>query len=259
MIEGRWELKYMIHEQAVLGLLELVGDDAVPDEHAEDIGLGRRGYTVSSVYLDNHGFDGYTERLRMDRIRNRVRVRTYGQPGSDAPVFLEAKRKLDNQVIKHRGYACGNQEWLALGPRPWQAIPDKVTGLDRVRAKRFVRHVDGMKMETVCLVRYEREIFKSGSARLTLDRDVRAAPRPQATELLGPCPARLFPKDWIVLELKFFDQMPGWMRRVNAQLRLRSEPVSKFALGVATTVRADHPHELAQLTPATLRRLEAAA
>jgi hypothetical protein len=256
--EGRWELKYMIHEREVPGLLDEVGDDAQPDPHAEDIGLGRKGYTVSSVYLDNHGFEGYTERLRMDRIRNRVRIRTYGQPGSDAPVFLEAKRKLDNNVIKHRGYACGNQLWRTLGPRPWQAIPEMVEGIDRVRARRFVDHVDGKRMESVCLVRYEREIFTAGSARLTLDRDVRAAPRPPPTELLAPCPARLFPPDWIVLELKFFGQMPGWMRRVNARMKLRSEPVSKFALGVATTVRPDHPHELAQLMPATLRRLEAA-
>lgn len=258
MTEGRWELKYMIREEAVPGLLDEVGDHAVPDEHASDIGHGRKGYTVSSIYVDNEGFEGYTERLRMDRIRNRVRVRTYGKKGDDSPIFLEAKRKLDNQVIKHRGYACGALEWFTLGERPWQHIPETVEGIDRIRARRFVDHVDGKRMDPVCLVRYEREIFKSGTARLTLDRDVRAAPRPPANDLHGPCPIRLFPPDWIVLELKFFGQMPGWMRRVNARLRLRAEPVSKFALGVATTVRADHAAELAQLMPATIRASEAA-
>lgn len=250
MTEGRWELKYMVREENIPHLLDVVKPYVVPDENASLLPNGGYGYTVSSLYLDNEQLEGYTERLRMDRIRNRVRVRTYGRPGDRAPVFLEAKRKLDNQVIKHRARApFDSQEWKELGDRPWQACVEPLTGVNRQRAKRFRDHVDGKKMVPVCTVRYEREIFTSGNDRLTLDRNVRAAVRPPANELYAPSTIRLIPKPWVVLELKFYGQAPEWMRMVTRELHLRAEPVSKFALGVGLGLRADHPLEVKQITP----------
>jgi len=256
--EGRYELKYIIAEEQVPGLLKTVEPYVQPDPNASPLPRGGFGYIVSSLYLDDVALTGYTERLNMDRIRNRVRARTYATRGSGAPVFLECKRKLDNQVIKHRAFACTAEEWERLGPRPWQHAPERLSGAKRAVAERFVRHVDGFNMVPVCIVRYEREIFIEGSARLTLDRDVRAVSKPTTTDLYAPADVQLIPLGYIVLELKFNGQMPGWMRVVNRQLRLRAEPVSKFALGVGHSLRADKPHEIRMITPPTIRAIGAA-
>ena len=240
----------MVREETIPQLLRIVEPYVEPDENASILPTGGYGYTVSSLYLDDSALTGYNERLRMDRIRNRVRARTYGVAGDGAPVFLEAKRKLDNNVIKHRARAPFDADaWRELGDRPWQACVEPLSGIHRRRAERFVDHVDGMGMVPVCTVRYEREIFKAGTARLTLDRSVRAAARPPANDLYVPCPIRLIPDPWVVLELKFYGQAPEWMRMVTRELHLRAEPVSKFALGVCFGLRSDHPLEVAQITP----------
>ncbi len=258
MSEGRFEYKYMIREERVSELLDLVRPYASLDPNGDILPSGRQGYVVSSLYLDDAALTGYTERLRMDRIRNRVRVRTYGRVGDNSPVFLEAKRKLDNQVIKHRVRVGTADRWATLGERPWQGAVAALEGSERLRGERWLRHVDSMHMMPVCTVRYEREIYVEGKSRLTLDRDVRAAPRPPAAELYVPSSIKLLPREWVVLELKFRGSMPGWMRQVVEAMSLRSEPVSKFGLGVGLGLRGTHPGELRQLIPYSVR-IEGAA
>ncbi|HJN74842.1 MAG TPA: polyphosphate polymerase domain-containing protein [Myxococcota bacterium] len=245
MSEGRYELKYVLHETETPRLLAAIAGHVEPDRHASALPSGGLGYIVSSVYLDTLQFEGYAERLRMERIRNRVRVRTYGRAGDGAPVFLECKRKLADQVIKHRT-RMGDADSYQLGPeRSWDQIDDR-------RVQRFARAVQGMK--AMCVVRYEREIFTADTARLTVDRNVRAGPVDDTRQLYAPVPLDLIPEDWCVIELKFNGQMPGWMRRASHELQLYSEPVSKFALGMVMSRRADHPGELRQLTPSTILR-----
>lgn len=255
MTEGRYELKYMVREENVPELLALAEAHVQADPHAKPLPSGGRGYVVSSLYLDDIHLTGYTERLRMDRIRNRVRVRTYGRaPGDRAPVFLEAKRKLDNQVIKHRIYAGNSDDWLDYGDRPWQRAVPLLEGHQRRRGERWMRHVDSMHMVPVCTVRYEREIFIEGTARLTLDRIIRAAAQPPAWNLFVEAPVVLVPEPWVVLELKFNGDMPVWMRQIVRAMKLRAEPVSKFGLGVVLGMRRDHRHEVDQLVPHSVRR-----
>jgi len=251
--EGRFEFKYMIPEQRVSEVLDLVRPYAALDPNGEILPSGRRGYVVSSLYLDDAALSGYSERLRMARIRNRVRVRTYGRAGEGRPVFLEAKRKLDNQVIKHRVRVCTAEQWASLGERPWQRAIQQLEGSERLIGKRWVQHVDTMHMMPVCTVRYEREIYVEGRARLTLDRDVRGTASPPAEDLYVPSTLQLLPRDWVVLELKFNGSMPVWMRDLVRAMSLRSEPVSKFGLGVVQGLRATHPGELRQLIPYSVR------
>lgn len=259
MSEGRYELKYIIAEEDCPALLDLAAPHVSLDANARPMPSGRKGYVVSSVYLDDPELGGYTERLNMDRVRNRVRVRTYGARGQGAPVFLEAKRKLDDQVIKHRVKVSDAETWATLGDRPWQHVLEGLTRAQRAIADRFVAHVDGRNMVPVCTVRYEREIFVEGTSRLTLDRFVQGVSNPPAHDLYAPADLRLIPEGWVVLELKFNGQMPGWMRVLNRAMKLRAEPVSKFALGVGHALRADRPQEIRMITPPTIRRFQGAA
>lgn len=264
--EGRAELKYAIHQSQRLAVLRQAWSQVVADENAALMdGLGHlrdpdgnppRGYLVSSLYVDDARFSGYAERLDSRRIRNRLRIRTYGRPGQRRPVFLEAKRKLDSRVIKHRVLVCDTEQWAELpGPRPWRATPGLCTVASAQRtARRWVQAVDRGAMGVVCRVEYLRETFVAGSSRLTLDHQVAAARTDDPHALRGPCPLALLPRDWIVLELKYNGSCPVWMRQLARSLRLQSEPISKFALGVAHAHRPQRAAELRHLTPPTVRR-----
>lgn len=264
MIEGRAEMKYAVPVERRAAILEVARGNIVPDPHADDLraalpglvgpeGEPPRGYRVSSVYFDTPTLHGYTERLERQRVRNRLRVRAYGWPGQPAPVFLEAKRKRGPRVIKHRADIGDARDWEThASPRPWQAL---CAGADpESPAARWVDAVDGPGMEPVCRVAYVRETWCDGTARLTMDHAVGAGIPADARDLRGPTPEPLIPDGWMVLELKFDADEPGWMRALVRTLHLCAEPVSKFALGVMVLHRGGRVAERRLLTPPSILR-----
>lgn len=266
-LEGRSELKYALpaaRRGEVLALAQgHIEVGAYTGSLADHPGVRWQagepepmGYLVHSLYLDTPRLDGYGERLADASIRNRVRIRTYGTAGQDAAVYLEAKRKLHERVIKQRVSVGRLSAWSRLpGPRPWVAAVAALPPGDVARqATRWLAAVEGPGMVPVCSTHYLREVYEAGTDRLTIDHQVRGAHGldPRAFQSEGEID--LVPPDWIVLELKFGGPMPGWMRTLVRQMRLCSEPVSKFALGVALTLRVDHPLEGQWLTPPSVLR-----
>lgn len=266
VIEGRFEMKYALPLERRAEVLEFARDFIAPDAHGLDLsdalpevdhrGEAPRGYRVSSLYFDDDRLTGYTRRIDGRRIRNRIRIRTYGDPGTPHPVFLEAKRKLHKQVVKHRVQVCSTRRWAKLpGPRPWDHLTDANSPTSQDRLHRWREAVREKALAPVCRVEYLRETFARDSLRLTLDHQVRAAPTTDPHALRGPCPIRLIPAGWVVLELKYNGQPPPWMRRLVSRFGLVAEPISKFALGVALTCRNGNPIDLRATTPPSLRGL----
>ena len=269
MSEGRSELKYALPPQARRAVLQEASPFVQPDPNAEALdvwlprlrpvsGLRATGYRVSSLYLDDPQLDGYGKRMADLPIRNRVRIRTYGEVGQLAPVFLEAKRKLYGRVVKARMRVCDTAGWAELGaPAPWRDLHARVTPALRRPVARWVKTVEDAGMASQCRVEYLRETYVDGSSRFTLDHEVRAAATGDAHALRGPCPTALLPPGWFVLELKFNGAMPAWMRGLTRRLHLTPEPVSKFALGMAHTVRCNAA-DVRRFTPPSVRRAPSA-
>jgi SPX domain protein involved in polyphosphate accumulation len=96
---GRFECKYILPVAAREEVLGIAEPHVVLDPNAVKLHDGTVGYEVHSLYYDTPGLHDYSERLLDRRIRNRLRVRTYGRPGDRAPVYLENKRKFEDQVV----------------------------------------------------------------------------------------------------------------------------------------------------------------
>lgn len=258
--EGRSELKYALPPSSRAAVLRQAQASVTPDPNGDPLhpylpglptvaGLAPTGYRVCSLYLDDPHLDGYAKRMADLPIRNRVRIRTYGLPGTKAPVFLEAKRKLRKRVIKHRIRVCDTDTWSTLDPAaPWRDLDGLVSPALRRPVARWVAAVEDPGMQVWCRVDYVRETYVEGTSRLTLDHRVSAAPTTDPLALRGPCPVGLLPPGWFVLELKFNGPMPAWIRRLTRSLRLVPEPVSKFALGMAHTVRRND-QDVQRFTP----------
>lgn len=252
---GRYELKYVVPATWRRVIVDLISPFVVPDPHAGDLGDGRRGYTVHSLYFDTPRLDDYFDRLAEARVRNRVRVRTYDTPDVRPPVFLENKRKCGRMVIKHRFRLCDARQWLDCDdPRPWAALYPTAAEDGAWAASVFHQLVEGGGRRPVSVVRYEREVFVPAGAnparvRLTLDRAVRAAVAASAADLFAPSRVELIPAEWTVMELKFERFAPAWMTTLRRQLGLGAVPVSKYGLSVARGVRGDRQREVRYLTP----------
>lgn len=256
---GRYEVKYAVPTAIRDRILEAAGGHMVPDPHGTPIPGGGLGYVVHSTYFDTATLDDYTSRLCDQRVRRRMRVRTYGAPGERQPVFLELKRKLDDQVIKQRAQVCDADRWASLGESPWEALIESCTGEARAVACRFASIVREHALSPVTSVHYEREVFvdvrpQYAQVRLTIDRAITASARPSVAELYPQPEVHLLPDGWSVLELKFDGAEPGWMRAISRELQLCAEPVSKYALAVATCLRAAYPREARRMTPHSVKR-----
>ncbi len=266
MIEGRFEMKYALPLQRRAEVLEYATQFIRPDENGNDLsevlpevlaarGVAPSGYRVSSLYFDDERLSGYARRIDGRRIRNRIRIRSYGDPGQSHPVFLESKRKLHKQVVKHRVMVCKTDVWANLpGATPWNAAEAPADALDRDRLQRWSRAVRDKGLAPVCRVEYWRETFTRGRMRLTLDHRVHAVATTDPHALRGTCETRLIPHGWVVLELKYHGQSPRWMRRLVSRFGLVAEPISKFALGVARTCRTGHALDLVATTPPSILR-----
>ncbi len=259
---GRYEYKYVLPLEARDQVLAVIGDKVRPDPHARARGDGIVGYYNHSVYLDTDDLFDYHERLAEQAIRNRLRARTYGHPGERQPVFLENKRKLEDWVVKQRVRVCDADAWTACdSDRPWVHWAAQVEGRGRYAADHFVRLVEEGGRRPVSTVHYFREVFVDArgdaraSVRLTLDREVTATVEPDGRGLYAEPDVELLPRDWMVMELKYRGDRPGWMRILCRALSLRAVPVPKFGLSVARGLRADHPRDSRHLLPPAIREM----
>lgn len=264
--EGRFELKYAIPASCRDRIVDIVRDYAVPDANGVDIGGGAIGYHVFSLYFDRPDCHDYFERLESLRIRNRLRIRTYGSPGQKQPVFLENKRKYEDRVVKHRVKVADADSWAAsTHPTPWGHFGESCKGRGRFSVDDFSMRVEAGR-EPMTVVSYRREVFVDPKPevriRLTVDHDVGACRSHDLRNLHAPPTHHLIPPDWVVLEFKFDGDKPLWMRKIAKEFRLRAEPISKFGLSMVHCVRGRRYRELRWLTPHSVRKaglLESAA
>ncbi len=260
---GRFELKYAVPTHLRDAILELAHDHVKPDRNALELPGGRRGYEVHSLYLDTPDLQDYRQRLAERKVRERLRVRSYGpREAGPFPVFLENKRKLENWVIKARvALPVDSERYVASTDRePWRQWIPEILGKGAYAAKHFERLTAHGRRIPVSVVHYTREVFVGldpdrPEVRLTLDHEVSATTRGLGYgDLYREPDVHLIPEGWMVLEMKFGGSKPAWMRHICRALKLRAVPVSKFGLSVARGAAGDRYREVRYLTPHPIRR-----
>ncbi len=259
---GRFELKYAVPTALRGRIVELARGHVKPDKHAIDLPAGFKGYEVHSLYLDTERLEDYRDRLAERKVRNRLRVRSYGpRERGPYPVFLENKRKLENWVVKSRvALPADSEVWCASRePEPWEPLLRQIRKGGLFSAEHFSRLTSGGVRIPVSVVHYEREVWVGldpcrTKVRLTLDHGVTATTRGlRPASLYDPPDVDLLPPGWMVVELKFGGSKPGWMRRLCRAMQLRATPVSKFGLSVAKGVAGNRYDEVRYLTPRGIR------
>ncbi len=260
---GRFELKYAVPVAQRDRILALARDHVRPDKHALDLPGGLQGYEVHSLYLDTPDLQDYRQRLAERKVRERLRVRSYGpRSAGPFPGFLENKRKLENWVIKARVALPANSEQYVAStqPEPWRQWIPAITGRGAYAAKHFERLTTNGRRVPVSVVHYTREVFVGQDpdrpqVRLTLDHNVTASTGGLGYgDLYREPHVELIPPDWMVLEMKFGGSKPGWMRHICRELGLRAIPISKFGLSVGLGVAGSRYREVRYLTPRPVRR-----
>lgn len=249
----RFELKYRISPAAALAVRDAVRGRLEPDPFARS--RPDLAYPIHSLYLDTDNLRLYRATINGDKNRFKLRIRYYDESPA-SPAFLEIKSRVNDCILKKRA-AVRRETLPELMRHGWPALRHlhlaEARQLDA--AHMFCRLVHDLQAHPRSHVAYHREAWVShadNAVRVTLDRDVRC--EPQDGTVLTTClrqPARVFPADTVILEIKFTDHFPAWLAEMVQMLGLTRTSAAKYVDGV-TGMGEEHFHPRT-ITPSRLR------
>ena len=241
---SRYELKYVIEEGRAVAVADFVSSYMRPSQHN---GSGPiRGHPVISLYLDSSDFFLFRQAYTGHKNRMKLRIRFYDGEW-ERPAFLEIKRRVSDVICKDRAMISreGVRQILLGG---WPTQPYWADNSHLVKGKRrqdvnedFWGFANIIAARGAIYVSYYREIYEAPDdeeLRVTLDRYIHGSRYDGSGRLEVPkqgwhpyLPPYLapFPKDGVILELKFDNQAPRWMFEMVKLFNLRQTPVCKYS------------------------------
>ncbi len=236
MQRQRFELKYILNEEIALQIRDFVQCHLNIDEYS--LGQPNLSYHVHSIYLDNDNLQTYWETINGNKNRFKLRMHFYStKPGS--PIFFEIKRRMNNIIMKQRGGI--KQEFVPLLLRGQLPEPHHLTSFSDksfIALQNFCELIAKIEARPRVHIHYLREAYLNdeGSVRLTLDRKILSEPHldfAPKTDMANP---RLCfhgaGKDYVVLELKFTNRFPNWMRELVQVFHCMQRGAAKYCASV---------------------------
>lgn len=230
---SRYELKYLLRPELAERVVDFLRPYLEVDKYCN--GNDANTYTVRSIYFDSPDFECFHAKRGGQKYREKFRIRTYNHSGF-APLFLENKRKNGLSYVKDK-VSLNNDALKAIrnldydGLRDMDILEDERRILDRL-----FFHIYRRAYFPVVLIAYEREAYVypgQETIRVTLDRNLRARMFPNLDQIYDEDGLETLFYNWIILEVKFTDVMPRWMRRLSTLFQLRRQACSKYCTCVA--------------------------
>lgn len=214
----RFEAKYIIPRHLVEPIKAFIKPYCAMDKHCAAAG-GQ--YYINTLQLDSPAMSLHHAKEWEASHRFKLRVRTYGKPPGEAPVFMEIKRKYFERVIKSRACIPFN-EWK---PGVLEKSADKLelkSVKEREAFREFVRLCEEIDAKPMVYISYCREAFSGvfdHYSRITFDSQLCYQPVTDMYNWGGS--DRFISMDSglvrnryessLVLEVKCTEQVPTWM------------------------------------------------
>ena len=210
----RYEKKYLLtagqYEAMRFGMAAYMK----PDEHPR--------YSIGNIYYDTEHYDLIRTSLEKPVYKEKLRMRSYGVPGSRDTVFVEIKKKYDGVVYKRRITMQMQDAALYL------------YGARKGDGSQISREIDYFlrlyQPERKVFIAYDREAYAAadgGELRITFDTALRA--RSNDVDLrLGDYGAPLLPDGLYLMEIKIPGTAPLWLARLLSDNRIFSTSFSKY-------------------------------
>lgn len=222
MQRNRFELKYIIDERRARGIRDFIRPYMAHDRFARpELGWT---YPIYSVYLDSQGLDLFNATVCGHKNRFKLRARYYnGDPKS--PVYFEVKRRVSDAILKDRAAVRRDvvTQLLCGAPPMREHLKDPTDpgAWSSLQLFCHLQHSTNARGRTI--VGYTREAYNAhgnDDVRLTFDRKIVGA---WFDDSIPPAEALRVDRPWVyppiegggtVLELKFTDRFPEWMREL---------------------------------------------
>ena len=229
----RFELKYLVSEQKALAIRDFVSAYLQMDPYGSL--QPDKSYPVHSLYLDSPDLSLYRATINGERNRFKLRVRFY-ETDTDTPVSFEIKRRCNSVIIKTRARVKRNAvERLLNGEAPAWSDLARDSDEDLRDLQEFLKLRTILNASPKAHVRYMREAWESvhgNAVRVTMDRCVHSAPEFTARLGLALEDAVQVFEEGVILELKYTDRFPHWLKELVQAFNLRAGSAAKYVDGV---------------------------
>jgi SPX domain protein involved in polyphosphate accumulation len=226
---NRFELKYIVS----LATAERIRHRLARMVHPDPSDGTGRGYAVHSVYFDSPGLGFFWEKVEGLRVRRKVRLRRYGT-GEDG--FVEIKQRVDRTVQKRRSRMPRSQ-LRALCHRGGAKLLAGMPDLDPVLSE-VATMMERFRLRPMMMVTYRRQANFGNDdpgLRITFDQRVRYSPAHLDLERIPERARYLVPPNVAIMELKFNNRFPRWLRTLVHTEQLELIRLSKYCTAVDKT------------------------
>lgn len=218
-MEYRVEQKYLVSEGQLSFLQRQLESYMAYDKFHPD----GEPYVIRSAYFDDM-FDSFLQENE-DGTDNREKFRIRIYNGDFSQIHLECKSKL-NGFTKKKKENLTLQECMCYLNKEPIALHNE----DGFLKKRVYALNQLSRFQPVQIVEYERVAFveKAGNVRITLDRNICGTNRVETffDELLPAAPA--LPSGMHILEVKYDELLPDYIKNVLRTVPLRRTSFSKY-------------------------------
>ena len=216
MIFKRYEKKYLLTKTEYEQLMSVIKEKLVPDKYGKN--------TLCSLYLDTPDFLLIRNSIDAVSYKEKLRMRSYGIPGRDKPLFFEIKKKYKRVVYKRRVSMTVEQavEYIETGVPPFES--------QIMREIDYLMQFYRQPKPNVCIL-CDREAFFSkddSEIRLTFDANLRYRYGFPSNENIGEG-IPIIENDKYIMEIKTPGAMPLWLVHALSEYKIYPRSFSKYA------------------------------
>lgn len=208
----RYEKKYLLSQDSFAKLQGRLACRLAPDAYG--------AYTVCNLYYDTPDYRLIRASIEGPDYKEKLRLRSYGVPSGQDPVFLELKKKCGGIVYKRR--AALTLDRLRQGDMEESQVLREIGWFMRLYREPVPR----------VYIAYDREAFlvrEEPELRVTFDRNIRW--RQSLLDLSkGAWGARLLPEGEVLMEIKVPGVMPVWLCHTLSELDIYPTSFSKYGM-----------------------------
>lgn len=215
LVFRRTEKKYLLNAEQYRALTALILAELLPDRYAKS--------TVVSLYLDTPDRRMIRASMAARSYKEKLRLRAYGIPQGDDPVFLEIKKKYNGTVYKRRE------------EMPLDAAMRYLTDHIPPRDTQIMREIDYARRiwqdpVPAMLIAYERDAYTvrgMPEVRVTFDSHIRYRDEDLLLEH-GHGGAPILSEGDVLMEIKANGAMPLFLAHALDQLGIYPTSFSKY-------------------------------
>lgn len=229
---NRYENKYLMDTKAFYNIYNDLMAYMEPDENNRD----DKFYTISNLYYDSEHHSLIRTSLAKPKYREKLRIRSYGVPGSEDKVYLELKKKVFGLVNKRRTALKLNEAYEFV--RSGQA-PAYRKGMNRQVMQEIEYFLSRYELQPMVYLAYDRiALFCKGNRdlRIAFDTNIRSRRHDLKLEA-GDYGEQLLERGQWLMEVKAEKTIPVWLSRMLSEHQMYRTSFSKYGNEYKKSIR----------------------